>query len=35
MAEGYLLQIDQMQADIRAYLSNLPDPGEAALIVGR
>ena len=30
MAEGYLLQIDQMQADIRAYLSQLPDPSEAA-----
>ena len=30
MAEGYLLEIDKMQADIRAYLSRVPDPIEAA-----
>ena len=30
MAEGYLRHIEQMQADIRTYLSQVPDPGEAA-----
>jgi len=30
MAEGYLLEIDKLQADIRAYLSCVPDPIETA-----
>jgi len=30
MAEGYLLEIDKLQADIRAYLSRVADPIEAA-----
>jgi len=30
MAEGYLLEIDKLQATIRAYLSRVPDPIEAA-----
>jgi hypothetical protein len=30
MAEGYLLKIDKLQADIRAYLSRVPDPIETA-----
>jgi hypothetical protein len=29
MAEGYLLEIDKLQADIRAYLSRVPDPIKA------
>ena len=30
MAEGYLLEIDKLQADLRAYLSCIPDPIETA-----
>ena len=30
MAEGYLLEIDKLQAEIRAYLSRVPDPIETA-----
>jgi hypothetical protein len=30
MAEGYLNEIDRMQAEIREYLSRLPEPVEAA-----
>jgi hypothetical protein len=30
MAEGYLLEIDKLQAEIRAYLSYVPDPIERA-----
>ena len=30
MAEGYLLEIDKLQADIRVYLSCVPDPIETA-----
>lgn len=30
MAEGYLLEIDKMHAEIRAYLSQIPEPSEAA-----
>ena len=30
MAEGYLLEIDRLQAHIRAYLSHAADPREAA-----
>jgi D-serine dehydratase len=30
MAEGYLIEIDRMQAEIRQYLSELPDAVEAA-----
>ena len=30
MAEGYLFEIDQMQAEIRSYLNQLPEHAEAA-----
>ena len=30
MAEGYLAEIDRMQAEIREYLSQVPEPVEAA-----
>ena len=30
MAEGYWLVIDELQADIRTYLSCVPDPIETA-----
>jgi hypothetical protein len=30
MAEGYLLEIDNLQADVRACLSCVPDPIETA-----
>ena len=30
MAEGYLLEIDKLQADIRVCLSYVPDPIETA-----
>ncbi len=30
MAEGYLLEIDRMRAEIRAYLSQVPAYAEAA-----
>lgn len=30
LAEGYLLEIDKMQAEIREYLSRLPETIEAA-----
>ena len=30
LAEGYLLEIDKLQADIRAYLSCVAEPIEAA-----
>lgn len=30
MAQGYLLEIDRMQAEIRTYLSRTPEPMEAA-----
>ncbi len=30
MAEGYLFEIDRMQAEIRSYLSDLPEYAEAA-----
>ncbi len=30
MAEGYLVEVDQMQAEIREYLSYTPERAEAA-----
>lgn len=30
MAEGYLMEIDRMQAEIREYLSRTPEPIEVA-----
>jgi hypothetical protein len=29
MAEGYLIEIEKMQAEVRAYLGSLPTPVEA------